>query len=653
MQNFQISVKIIVEKFQKGLILVKKTFFAAVLAGFLFTTVFQPLCATASGTAVLKTNKTVYTEGESILVTASSLNELGKDWVGIWPKGGTGVSIYWEYISKVGQNKEFDIRKASNKGASMSMYFGIPAGEYTIYIIPNDMEGSVGIPKALKSVDVTVKGNPDKLAKAPISATYKLDNSGDGMADGILNIQLPENHNADDIYMWWGNGEGKLPGYTHLARFKVSGENITRRMTENTLIPEGATKLLIYTYNDGNGMSEDCFEVQLPKGAASKKFGKPLSEFQIVSDIHIKGDAAHEHSKHFVAMLEDVVKNSPDSCGIFTVGDNVDRGDKPEYWNYFHQLYDSVAGSPPLYLGIGNHESNGETTREDGIENFLKHVVLPDGSTPEKVYYDCWVNDYHYVFIGSEVAGEVGYLGKEQLLWLENTLSEKRNGRPIFLLLHQPMPNTVSGSSPSEGWSGISNYVELKAILDKFPEVVMFNGHTHWLLDSDNCMYDGKGKTASIFNTASVGYLWHSYDVPGGERQTGSEGYYVRIYDDKITVLGRNFVTGEWVSSAQFVMNYTVNNSGNEGDSTSSEMLPPNPGQGSGNTNSGNDLNKPTGTENTADKTEINNNNSATVSEKDNVPLTGDENKIIPVALTALISSAAVLFIVRKKLILN
>ena len=49
-----------------------------------------------------------------------------------------------------------------------------------------------------------------------------------------------------------------------------------------------------------------------------------------------------------------------------------------------------------------------------------------------------------------------------------------------------------------------------------------------------------------------------SQDIAGGERQTGSEGYYVRIYKDKLAVLGRDFVTGEWVSSAQFIVNLST-----------------------------------------------------------------------------------------------
>ncbi len=503
------------------------------------------------------TDKTEYFVGEPIYVAASSTNASGKDWIGIFPKGYVGPSIYWDYISTVGKGNTFNIKKASNMGSSMSDYFGLPAGEYTIHIIPNDLTGKEGIGIALASLDIKVVNDPSKIAKAPLSAEYKLKNDTDGMADGTLTITLPDDHMADDIYMWWANDAGKLEGYTRLARFKVTGTTVVHEMTPNTLIPEGATKLLIYTYNDSNGISEKCLEVKLPDGAASKGFGKVLSEFQIVSDIHIKGDTTHEYSKHFIGMLKDVAKNSPESVGIFAVGDIVDRGDSPSYWTYFHQHYASVKGAPPLYLGIGNHEYIG-TNYSAGLKQFLENLNFPDGSTPDKPYYDVWVNGYHYIFIASESTG-ASKLSKTQLNWLEEKINEKRDGRPVFVFHHQPMLDTTSGSTAAEGWSGISNHTELKAVIDKYPEVMMFNGHTHWILDSDNCMYEGEN--AKIFNTSSVAYLWHSYDIATGERQTGSEGYYIRIYDDKIEVLGRNFVTGEWVSSAQFAVSYTTTSS--------------------------------------------------------------------------------------------
>ncbi len=498
------------------------------------------------------TDKTEYYVGEPVYVAASSVNSGGKDWVGIFPKGHLGASIYWDYISDV-KDKTFNIKHASHSGSSMSDYFSLPAGEYTLYIIPDDLNGKNGIPVALTSLEIKVVKDPTKIAKAPLSAEYWLKDPKSGMADGTLTINLPEDHCADDIYMWWANDAGKLAGYTRLARFKVTGTTIVHEMTPNTLIPEGATKLLIYTYNDSNGISESCLEVKLPDGAASKGFGEVLSEFQIVSDIHIKGDSSNEYSKHFIGMLKDVVKNSPSSVGIFTVGDNVDRGDSPSYWTYFHQHYKSIKDAPALYLGIGNHEYIG-SNYDAGLKQFLENLNFPNGSTPDKPYYDVWVNGYHYIFLASENTG-TSRLTQTQLKWLEEKINENRDGRPVFVFHHQPMLDTTSGSTAAEGWSGIANHTQLKTVIDKYPEVMMFNGHTHWILDSDNCMY--VGENAKIFNTSSVAYLWHSYDIVTGERQTGSEGYYVRIYKDKIAVLGRNFVTGEWVSSAQFVVSYT------------------------------------------------------------------------------------------------
>ena len=505
----------------------------------------------------IKTDKTEYIVGEPIMVSASSANTSGKDWIGIWPRGEMGASIYWEYLADAGKDKAFDIRHASHSGSSRSAYFGIPAGEYTLYLIPNDLTGNNGIPVALAKVDITVKVDPNRVAKAPLSADYKLKNETDGMADGTLTVKLPADHGADDIYMWWGDADGKqLVGYTRLARFKVTGTTVVHQMTANTKIPAGAKTLIIYTYNESNGLSKDCLVINLPDGAASKDEGELLSEFQILSDIHIRAGAEDEYSQNFLAMLKDVAKNSPNSQGIFTVGDNVDRGDTPQYWTYFHNLYQSVKDAPPLYLGMGNHELIG-TDYQTGLKAFLKNVKLPDDSVPTLVNYDCWVNGYHYVFIGSDSTGAAAF-SQTQLAWLRETLAENRDGRPIFLFLHQPMLNTVSGSSSAEGWSGVANAKDLKDILNEYPEVLMFNGHTHWMLDSDNCMYDGGGTTASIFNTASVAYLWHSYYIATGERLAGSEGYYIRIYRDRVEVLGRNFLTGEWVSSAQFVVSLST-----------------------------------------------------------------------------------------------
>lgn len=529
---------------------------------FLIATLFALLCASLvvapafAEEPVLTTNKTTYNIGEPIIVTASSANTSGKDWVGLVVGDNSDWgTLRWAYLNEF--SGSLDIRLAPHvaSGGYFAAYQDIPAGEYTIYLMPDDLP--LGGDKAyanmaLASVKITVVGE----TTAPVSAKLTLDNPQSGMADGTLTINLPAGHNADDIYVWWGNEQGKLPGYTRLARFKVPYSYTTcfsQAMTPHTLIPQGATKLLVYTFSDAYGLSKSCVEV--PLGTVGSVLGEetPIAEFQVVSDIHISNA---EYISHFQSMLNDIAQNSPNSCGIFAVGDVVDQGGIPAYWQSLWSTYDAAENVPFLYIGMGNHESFGfaNPTYEQRLQTFLQNLRLPSGTEkPQTAYYDVWANGFHFVFLSSTQNSAYAFIGDEQYDWLEQVLANSPDNRPVFLFMHESMINTVAGSTAEEGWWGLQDDTRLRQILQQYPNAFLFNGHSHWILDSENCMYGG-GDQAAIFNTSSVAYLWHSYDVVGGEYMAGSEGYYVQVFKDKVLVRGRNFLTGEWVSSAQFVV---------------------------------------------------------------------------------------------------
>ena len=86
----------------------------------------------------------------------------------------------------------------------------------------------------------------------------------------------------------------------------------------------------------------------------------------------------------------------------------------------------------------------------------------------------------------------------------------------------------------------------------KYPQIYMFNGHSHWDMNTRGSMHDKSDGLPNIFNTASVAYLWSSFYVPTGEYMRGSQGYYVKIYDGKVLVMGRDFENGKWIPSACF-----------------------------------------------------------------------------------------------------
>ena len=516
------------------------------------------------GECTLWSDKTVYEVGDPIWVKGSveknSTDPNKPAWIGLIVRDHSewgGLRYVYPRDAKNGEALDL---AAGGKGGNHNLapYQSLPVGEYTIVLIPDDLPLAGDVNRKaniLMSIDIEIVEKKMDPAKAPTDATYDITDPTSGMADGKVTVTLPADHGAAGVQAFWGTADGKLEDYTGLAVQKVSktATEVKFNMVKNTFIPPEATHLLVYSVNGVGDLSEGYVSVELPEGCGYQfPAGDPLLEFQAVSDIHIS-TAIRE--AHYRAFLNDVAENSPNSVGIFVAGDSVDSGPNDSWWKKLWELYDKVDGLPHMYLGIGNHEFTGYTSYEPALNQFLKYLrVTDDMEKPEDVpYYDTWINDYHFIVLGNTVyePGVRATIGDEQYAWLEEKLAEAEDDRPIFLFMHQGMKNTVSGTSESERWWGINDDAKLRALLKKYPNVFFFTGHTHSEMESANSMYGG-GKSAALFNTGSVGDLW----IPATDTSIeGSQGLYVQVYGDKVLVRGRDFTTGQWVASAQFVVN--------------------------------------------------------------------------------------------------
>ncbi|MBQ7383253.1 MAG: metallophosphoesterase, partial [Clostridia bacterium] len=411
------------------------------------------------------------------------------------------------------------------------------------------------------------------LPKAPIKLEYTIDEIGSGVADGVVTVTLPAGHGAEDIYLFWGDDNGKLPGYTAFSPFKVSGNIVTHRIRGDVVVPQGATRLLACTYSDADGMSENYASCTLPNGAAISDglLGTLLFEFQSVSDIHITPtyEPRKHHSDHMRAMLTDIMEISPNSIGIMNNGDTVNNGLDTDY-EEFLKVYEEFQGAPSIYSAIGNHElfrygtpvpSDKFADSKTAFWTYLGDAVPADatfcgGSRFASLNYSFERNGCKFIFLGTDVSDQNNLtLNSTTLDWLESELEGAGKGNPIFIIMHQPMYGTLSGSF-KDGYGVTKNTAEpLKALLAKYPEVIMFNGHTHRDMNQYGIHYSRDEKLPNIFGTSSVGYLAREYDTwSTTETYKGSEGYYVYVYEDKIFVRGRDFLTREWISSAQFIV---------------------------------------------------------------------------------------------------
>ena len=499
----------------------------------------------------LTVNKVHYEVGEPIMVSGVGS---GTDWLGIY-RVDAGHSIRWTYVDTArggpGSGVEVNMRTVPdvNNGEPLD----IPEGTYIIRLMAND---SSNFSDCIAWTTITVGGNASDVGVSmPISATYTLDHDTDGFATGKVTVKVPSDETTNrSIIMYWADHAGKLEGYTALAKYKVTGETTTFTFGQNVIIPAGATRLLVYAMNDVTGkISEEPVIVELPEGAAHAGFETSIGELFVMSDIHITLDRGHTHNKNFANMLKDVQGLNADAMGIFVVGDMADTGNEQEYKNMM-ELYAAAGEVPPAYLTIGNHDLS-SLPFDQANEVFLKYATLPDGSHPSDTSYDFWLNGYHFIFLGTDTsAGLHSSFTRETMNWLKEKIEENRDpARPVFLFLHQSLSNTVSGSLPGEGWSGVDNENMLRNVLKNYPEVMFFNGHSHWTMDSQGNMFEGTDSLpCRIFNCASVAYLWSGYNITAGEHLNGSQGYMVKLCDGKLYVLGRDFARGEWIPSAQY-----------------------------------------------------------------------------------------------------
>ena len=499
----------------------------------------------------LTVNKVHYAVGEPIMVSGVGS---GTDWLGIY-RVEAGHSIRWTYVdtARGGPGSGIEVNMRTVPDVNNGEPLDIPEGTYIIRLMAND---SSNFSDCIAWTTITVGGDaPDVGASIPISATYTLDNDTDGFAAGKVTVKMPSDETTNrSIIMYWANEAGKLEGYTALAKYKVTGESTTFTFGQNVIIPAGATRLWVYTMNDVTGKtSEEPVIIELPTGAAHSGFETSINELFIMSDIHITLDCEHTHNKNFANMLKDVQSLNAEAMGIFIVGDTADSGNEQEYRNMV-ELHANAGKVPPVYLAIGNHDLS-SLPFDQANEMFLKYATLPDGSHPTDTSYDFWLGGYHFIFLGTDTAaGLHASFTRDTMNWLKEMIEENRDpARPVFLFLHQSLSNTVSGSLPGEGWSGVDNENMLRNVLEKYPEVMFFNGHSHWTMDSLGNMFDGSDDlSCRIFNCASVAYLWSGYNITAGEHLNGSQGYMVKLCDGKLYVLGRDFARGEWIPSAQY-----------------------------------------------------------------------------------------------------
>ena len=264
--------------------------------------------------------------------------------------------------------------------------------------------------------------------------------------------------------------------------------------------------------------------------------------FAVIGDVH-------ENIDNFQQTINDLYTINPHMDALVLNGDTVDQGIEEQYDSIKKVLSKNKDLLPKTIIkNIGNHEFFDykiEVNSPQQVQTFINRYLEFSGE--EKVYHDTWVNDYHFISLGSEDGNSetlnsiTASVSEDQQTWLKETLTENyQKGKPIFVFLHQPL-NNGSGS-----WVGVVQSDKIREILSKYPEVIIFSSHTHRDLDDSSVVLN---QPFTMIHTGAIHYtlIPDTNSENGRRRESYIKGLYIEVNGNNVVVKGRNIKEKQWI----------------------------------------------------------------------------------------------------------
>ena len=225
--------------------------------------------------------------------------------------------------------------------------------------------------------------------------------------------------------------------------------------------------------------------------------------FAVISDIHF-GNSKGEGPMVKVPRTLKALTSKAALDALIVVGDLTDGGQTAQYDQFVQVFSDESNFVNPvdtILLMVGNHD-----TYNGNIVNYP--VKLRPFNNGEDYPYDQYIVIKGYPFItisqrsnGSNADGtdeKDGYTSYPQEVrdrleaWLAKAAAECP-GKPIFVFTHVPPKYTCYSSWPDEGYRAgtLWGFPALNPILNKYPQAVVFGGHSHYPLSDPRSIHQG------------------------------------------------------------------------------------------------------------------------------------------------------------------
>ena len=263
--------------------------------------------------------------------------------------------------------------------------------------------------------------------------------------------------------------------------------------------------------------------------------------FGVLSDVHImdQNKKQDDKFKNALSMLKDFTNDDMDA--LLVAGDLTDSGGKLSY-EKFNNIYESILGKKvEKVFAMGNHEYYTGLSPIESQKRFTQE-------TGQKLNDRKVIKGYNFITVSTENAALEGAFGNNTKQWLLEQLEEcnrENSQKPIFVIVHQPVKDTIYGSDRD-------CTDELKPILSKYPQVICFAGHSHYSLYDERCIDQKDFTSVATGGLKRVDFEENMINRSEFKNKEISQGLFVEVNEKRVTItridfLNKKVMSNKWI----------------------------------------------------------------------------------------------------------
>jgi len=268
--------------------------------------------------------------------------------------------------------------------------------------------------------------------------------------------------------------------------------------------------------------------------------------FAAMSDIHLNGLSTQTEYKRFEQALDFMNSYSESQDyknfdALVVAGDMTNYGYQKELQAFATVVDNKLSDSTEKVFVMGNHEYNGYSSAY--AQSLWESTLGVSKNTHKKI------NGFHFIGVSLGNTTDYTYITS----WLDEELAKAASDapdKPIFVIQHKQITGTVYGSETR-------GTTQLTSILNKYPQIVDFSGHSHFPIN------DPRSINQDIFTTLVCGSLSYIklergmiYGTIPPKASNAAQFFVVEVYSDGSVV----FKPYDLITRQFFPTEYSIEN---------------------------------------------------------------------------------------------